>query len=101
MRTIRNYGLALALWTAPVFAQSAIPPNAWTGTVDPNRIIWIIVAIMGGIGTGVAVLALIWTAIQGLMSDHSHFDKLPKIAIWAGILAGAMTLGIRMTTTGA
>jgi hypothetical protein len=94
---IRLVGLVLRAMAAS--ADNIPGIGGTTNNADPATVIWAIVAVMGGMATAFFAMSLIWTSIQGAVSDHEHFHKLPKIFFWGAIcfsatfLAGRMALG--------
>lgn len=97
MKKASFIALATMVASQAAFAQAA-GGTSWTGNVNPSAVIWILVEIIGGITTAVAAVALLWTSIQGMISDHDNFQKLPKLVIWGAIAAGATYLARRMST---
>lgn len=94
-RRLIRLGATLALCAVAALGQS----TASTSFSNPANIVWGIVAVLGAMASGFFALSLIWTSIQGAVSDHDAFHKLPKIVFWAAIcfsatyLAGRFALG--------
>lgn len=91
----QRYALLFSLAATQAFAQVGSAPT-YTGTVNPQSVMWIVVTIVGGMVTAIAACALLWTAAQGMLSDHDHFGKLPKLFFWGAIAAGATGMAYRM-----
>jgi hypothetical protein len=91
--------VSLALIAMAASAQNIPGIGGTTNNTNPATVIWAIVAVMGGMATAFFAMSLIWTSIQGAVSDHEQFHKLPKIFFWGAIcfsatfLAGRMALG--------
>jgi len=95
MKRINRAGALTLLYSIAAFAQIGTGGGSTTNNTSPANVIWGIVAIMGGMASAYIAISLIWTGMQGVMSDHDQFHKLPRIGFWAAIIFSATYIATR------